>query len=541
MVGTAGSGSGAHRDVQSRNAQCSRSSRRDAGSSHPNNGLGGWHDVHAQTAVGACFSWERATKIQCVKGEVMSVPPDSDESNYFINHSVHAIRKASTVSSQSQTGLLKSLSAALDEVDDPTEVLSIRFIEHGQLKFSSAPSVEVREAAGLDTSYVCPTEWENYNVTDPKTGTKVIKMVQAPEAEGGKHYEVLNQKSWENSVRIVGDISFESSSTIFNVNNRGEVDSGVDYAFQLNLGRRGPHDIYNSNCNRNEVITAVSVGYINPSTGNFVPWLPPPHNRVCIHDKDLSNSLFYQFNQKSSFHWPKWTPSPEREEEDDDNMSLLHAAISAQSTRQRFNLLCVSNQMCYQHTEKGAKESEWIGVCNFELHSLCGLYQFVEDDCGDPYYKILCRCLIDENGEGDVYLAADDIVRTPRLRGKKHLLVEVLTQPGSLKQSSCVKKLFQRFHVRLLPTIMTPDMLMCWLAEQDAPPVTKCIVRFGKQSDGEWVMGNVVFKGPVLVELDSAKVAIVPGFFKDSILPVPKQVAPVMPGALGGVGTQLRD
>ena len=40
------------------------------------------------------------------------------------------------------------------------------------------------------------------------------------------------------------------------------------------------------------------------------------------------------------------------------------------------------------------------------------------------------------------------------------------------------------------------------------------------------MLGNVVFKGPVMLELDSAKVAVVPQFFKDSILPIPKQDYP---------------
>jgi hypothetical protein len=36
----------------------------------------------------------------------------------------------------------------------------------------------------------------------------------------------------------------------------------------------------------------------------------------------------------------------------------------------------------------------------------------------------------------------------------------------------------------------------------------------------------VVFKGPVMLELDAAKIAVVPQFFKDSILPIPKQATP---------------
>ena len=102
----------------------------------------------------------------------------------------------------------------------------------------------------------------------------------------------------------------------------------------------------------------------------------------------------------------------------------------------------------------------------------------------------------------------------------------MLVQPGALKSNADVSRLFQKYHVRLLPSILTPDMLRCWMAEQPFPPVTRCIVLFGRQVDGEWVLGNVGFKGELMMELETAKIAVVPQFFKDSILPVPKQATP---------------
>ena len=99
---------------------------------------------------------------------------------------------------------------------------------------------------------------------------------------------------------------------------------------------------------------------------------------------------------------------------------------NAGRVRQRWVLEMREGGMCYSSMEKNSKEPEWINCCNFELLRIVGVYQFIEDDGGgDPYWKALCRLTLDEGGEGDIYLAADDMLREPVLEGARSLLVEV--------------------------------------------------------------------------------------------------------------------
>ena len=475
MPGTASSGPGMMHDVQSRNAQNQRGGRSDAGGSHPNNGQGGWHLVHAEPAAGAGFTFERATKIQCVRGVQYAVAPDSEESAYFVKHSSLALRSAATQPAPAPVSeLLREVGASLEAEGDG--LLSIRYMEHTQIKFVPNPDISSREPPANDISYE-PPEFENYQLEG--ADGKTLHMVQAPDSEGGKHYEVLNQRSWDFAVRIVGEMSL---GVRFSKDKSGAAAAvgEIDYAFMLRLGRRGPNHTYTQPPKPNEIVICVSVGEINPSTGNFVAWTngAPNTDLVCVKDAPLQNLLFSQLNARGG-HWPVWQAGVAEAEED--VMAALRASLhGSRGARQRFQLEAHEGRMCVSHVEKGSKEPEWIAVCNFELLSVDGLYQFVEDDAGDPYFKVLCRSLIAEDGEGDVYLAADDTLRTPRTRGKQHLIVEVLVQPGNLKSNADVSKLFQKYHIRLLSSIMTPDMLRCWMAEQESPPTTRCIVRFGE-------------------------------------------------------------
>ena len=48
--------------------------------SHPNRGQ---NNVHAEPVATAGFSWERATKVQCVLGEKYALPESCEERTYF--------------------------------------------------------------------------------------------------------------------------------------------------------------------------------------------------------------------------------------------------------------------------------------------------------------------------------------------------------------------------------------------------------------------------------------------------------------------------
>ena len=62
---------------------------------------------------------------------------------------------------------------------------------------------------------------------------------------------------------------------------------------------------------------------------------------------------------------------------------------------------------------------------------------------------------------------------------------------------------------------MTPEMLMCWIIEQDQPPITRCIARFGRQKDDTFVSGNMCYKLDVISDHDAAHWEVVDEYFSN--------------------------
>jgi hypothetical protein len=224
---------------------------------------------------------------------------------------------------------------------------------------------------------------------------------------------------------------------------------------------------------RDDYCIKLQVGEINPSTRNFVPWpICAQFKEVMIKDTRVMYALFYQHNSKGN-HWPVYEETEERD-------VLSDIQERASMARNRFLLEPKDGRMAY-FLKGGSKdaEAEWIAVTDFEFKELSAIFQFVEDDCGDPYVKIVCRKHLDPDGDGIVLLRSDDVDRCPSTRGKQYLDVEVVLQIKSLRVSADVKGVFQRHHGSLFATTLTADMLACWIADQPKPEVTKCIVRFG--------------------------------------------------------------
>lgn len=485
MPGTAGSGNRAS-DQASRNAQHARGTRADTGGAHPNQARGLEEpEVHAEPAAGAGFSFERAAKHQCIKGVQYALPEECAERTYFQKHlAVLIAQTADLPVSAPQHQLLSAMRQALGG-----EALQIRTIAYGQL-------------ARVSDSQQLSDTWESY-----EEGGK--NMARAP---SGEQYEVkkLRGLPWEVVITATMDVDY-------NKDKDNNVVDDIEYACTTRMTKRSEHHLYSQQMKKGEFACQLQVGEINASTGNLVPW-----KEIVITAKDTMNALFYQYNTKGA-HWPD-----EIEEEQEEEPFERQAA----GARQRFNLMCKDGRMAYSHLDKSSKEPEWIAVTDFELHRLDSIYMFVEDDCGDPYAKVICRVHLDGE-EGCLYLRADDQFRTPNTDGYEYLDVEVLVQLGYLRSNADVKKLFLKYHASLTCTIMTPDMLACWIAEQKKPAVTKCIVRFGRQTYqsnrpgyDEFISGNLWFKGPVLRSHEQANVAVVPQYFKDSILPVPKDDYP---------------
>jgi hypothetical protein len=375
-----------------------------------------------------------------------------------------------------------------------------------------------------------PDVWENYQSPNPADTSKPKFMAQAPRTEGGRHYEVTKSRSWPWTFIITGTI--ELGVTYCKDKDGEDVPFGeIEYGWSMTLSRRSKHHCYQNDMKDQEWVIMIQVGEMNPSTGRLVAWptraaVPsePMLKEIALGNKTLREALFWQINA-SGQHFPEWSAQNDDDPppRDDDP---LRDMMQAHTTSVRFQLEERDGCMAFSFTPPKATEPVWTSVCDFILVKMEGLYQFVEDDAGMGYIKIICRSIIDDAGSGTVVLNADATHRTPNLDGKWALDVEVLVQPGNLKSNADVKKLFQSAHMRLNSSIMTPDMLSCWITEQQKPKVTSCIVRFGRQHDSSWVQGNCAWRELKLLDHAKAGVCVVPQYFNDSILPLPKHEYP---------------
>lgn len=510
MPGNASSGS---RDpyTQSRSAQSPRRGR--GGHAQPNMGQYGDQHVHPVPVASGAFSFERATKTQCVGGVKYALSDQCAERDYFTPLLARAVETASQVTAAPASPLLVASAAA---------ELQIQTIKYGQLKYVAAPDTSLRDDRAQADGYAPDSEWEMYKAPQ---SPKPLQMVQAPLCEGGRHYEVLNQRKLHWTVEILASVDLPS----FCKDKSGEdvLPGDLLYAVHATMARRGKDHLYGQTVSRSEYCTAVSVGEINPSTYNFVSW-----HTVMISDSDIKYRLFYQFN-KNGPHWPKWSdeqvPSQVPSETDDLIDALLEEPQDAQG---RFSLVPADGKMAYKH-KTSKDDAVWVSVSDFELVSLDAIYQFIEDDCGAPYAKIICRALVNR-GHETVILRTEDENRCPDLSRAKFLEVEILVQMEKLRTSADLKGLFQRGHPMLNATSMTVDMLAGWIADQEKPLASSCIARFGRQPGGFFVSKNLWFDGSRFLDLESAGISIIPQYFKDALLPLPKSVS--RPGALGEGG-----
>ena len=463
---------------------------------YASNGQYGHNPVHPDHVDNDAFTFELADAVQCVLGERYSLSENCAERDYFTECCVEALLGANSygVTAPKPPLFLKMVQTA---VNDPSSISIIDF-KCGHLRLVENPDLTTRESGKDDPTYV-PEVWENY-----MSGTK--HMVQAPVCAGGRHYEVLNQRSWPWKVKITARVKMDYLAPPV-------YDQDVDYAMCVEMAKRGKHHIYYSGGTKDDYCTSLQIGEINESTQNFVPWdMGNRLNALMIDDATLLHKTFYQKNA----HGPHWPMSPEVAPEVTEPAPII---------RQKWNLVAQDGYMGYFNKEKGSDEWEWVAVCSFELVDVLANYQFVEDDCGDPFTKILCRVLVNQ-GDRTCLLKSDDIDRSPNLDGVKWLEVEVLVQIGYIQRHSDLKATFQKYCSLLLVTLMTPDMLACWISENNKMCLERCIVRFGRQLDGTFVSGNIWFNGEMILDHESAHYCVVPAHFKASLLPIPKPEYP---------------
>ncbi len=548
MPGNASSGCTMTSDVaQSNRARPNHGPRNDKGKKVPARGQWGHNDVDARAEVGNNFTFLRAAKGQC--HGVHPLTEGSFEAGYFVLHSATALEQAKELPASAPTSpLLSAFGAAVDGLAfaDYHRIMKMKHVEYHQITLDNNPNLTMRELEKQDLLY-SPEDgkWQNYLAPAADFGEGTVRMVQSP---SGLHYKVKPQRNFAWSVVIVGTVDL-GDRFLLNKKNETAEKGSIEYAFQLKLSQRTAAHLYVEGMRDRQWCVSVSVGEINNSTYNFVPWnMESPTlqfvNCVKIGNADLVGHLF-----STPSTWPKSSqnfgmsgdqsglpggpldspprqeaPLPAAEVEDvppisaDDINDLLQDQIDIAigTVRERFNLIPRDDRMCYSFQNPKSTELEWVSVCKFVLLKFKSIFAFVEEEGGLPYYSVVCRKLIDGGGNGTFFLAHDDEIRTPDLDGFKYLEAEVLFVLGNLKGMDGVRKAFVHFHSSLITTIMTPEMLACWLAEQDTPPTTKCITRFGRQRDDSFVTGNMWFRGKLILPLEMSRYTIVPEYFVDS-------------------------
>ena len=442
------------------------------------------------------FTFERATKVQCVMGQAYAVRPRSPESKYFLPLVAEAVTKAVNV--KGAPAIHPLLSATFEALGMATrweDVLEIRNMQYGQLK----PFKSKQDLPDATDTYVAYLE-------DKK------QLVRAPVSEGGGVYEVTSPKMWQWKAKLA--INLDMGDLTVPRDDEDLEEMLRPYCLGLHLGKRTVEHVYCEGQGPHDVCISLTVGEVNCSTGNVIPW-----HTVMLQDESLMRELFWQTNNTGK-HWPVWG------EEDAGVDDLFGDGVEhAGGASHKWALQDVCGQMAYLPSD--SQKKEWIAVCNFVLLRVEGVYMFVEDDASDPYTKVVCRILLSGDGPG-VYLSSDEVNRCPGTDGASYIDVEVLLQENKLRTTADIKGAFKFYYAGLKPTTLTPDMLSCWLADNSHDvPVTRCIVRFGRQPNDVWVMANCAFREDRIVSVPFANFAVIHPFFgKNPILPLPKKDYP---------------
>ena len=327
------------------------------------------------------------------------------------------------------------------------------------------------------------------------------------------HYELLNVRKWPFNVVILASLRPEN----FDKDVDGDDGLGlIDYAAKLTLSRRGKNHLYEEGMKEQEVCVQVAVGEINPGTGEFDAW-PVERNGVYEPMQQVMVSA-----NTDMFHPTRWPKPGETTTED----VLEDVERLPPTARLKYTFDVVDDCHAYLWVGKGKDaEPEWVKMANFSFVRYLNVYQFM-DGSHIPFYKFLVRCLVDSQGEGTVYVHIDDVKRSPSLDGAKYLDVEIVTTHARVLTQRDVRNLFSEHHSRLDAAHMTPDHMACLMLSMEMPLPDAVISRFGRQSSGMFVAGNIAFQGGRIFSHAEAKVAIMPNYFDEAIMPIPRSDFP---------------
>ena len=474
----------------------------------------GSFSVAPDPVAGAGFSFERAQATQCVSHVKYTVPECSAEREHFTKGCIDVLKLLPIVPVEKQHTLMQTVADVVQDEDSSAvdQAFSLLHVKYGQLEKSPMPGpISVREPPRDSPDFV-PTVYETYDALETTAaGTrKLVTWVQAPYSEGGHHYILKDVRNWPTSVRLV----FRATVTDhFDLTSDGEpADGTVMHALQFSKGYRSTANVYTEAQKAREECVTVTVGEINPATGNFTAWEPKRRGSgtfvVQLGSTTDAHHLFYLKN------WTQAMPTA------NPNAETFGDSVEPQS-RLRYQFEVFEDRLCEKRfTHKNAEgdaQYEYVALANFYVVSMLATYMFV-DGAHMPYHKLLCRHLLSSSPASDdvTYLAVDYECRTPSTAGCKYLDVEVLVEVSTLRSQADVRALFKKYHVNLDAANLTSDHLACVMLGLEYPTPTAVIVRFGRQATGLFVAGNCAFHNGTFMTHEEAGVAIVPTYFEEN-------------------------
>lgn len=479
--------------------------------------------VHPDAVPGNAFVPERYAKGQCIEYERYTVTEGSEMYEYFHPLLVEAICKASALPSQVPSH--EMLQKVADRIALDGSLLSILYVEYGQLEQVKNPDLSLRPPPQNSPNFMPESEFITFEAPKPRqkytqrdreneragNNPRVIMMVQAPRFMGGKCYVPTQYRSSQYKVTFTLKVD-DPENTASRV---------MEDALKIRLGVRKAGELFLLGQKVQDHTIEIQVGRFNNLNYEFSPFDIPNSklNRVLLDDKPLTWSLFYQSNT-SGQSWPKWSAQIPEEMEPKEVARRLEDGMTESLSSHKFKLYERDDAMAYYQPGKKNDEGKWIHVTNFVLKEFAGILQFTENIGSEPFLKVVCRYVVNKQNDRVLFLAADDRFRVPSLDGVGVIDVEVMLQPGKMRCSSDVSAIFSSYCGMLQATTLTPDMLRCWLSDQVRPMITECIVRFGRQKNGMFVAGNVVFHQDQIWSHEKAMICVVPSHFTGQSVPL---------------------
>jgi hypothetical protein len=506
MVGARGTHQHAS-DLQRRNAQARRPNAR--GGTKRSNGQGkvAVADVAPAPVAGDAFSITRAQAVQCIQG--VKYAAGLSEKTYFVG------LLGSICDKLTSAGVVHPVLAPLQQsmqldADLCTNEATVTEVEYGQLKLVTNPQ-------NIDPPELGPPESEDVTAftdcVDNTDLTKPVHMVKSPVDQ--RFYEVQSTRNWPWSMCITYQFKVDSP-----IDTREDETKGW-YTLKVQMGKRSREMCWLPEHKERQSVLKAEIGEYSSRAPFPIKGTQNSIETKALYsgDNDLIGRLFYQQRQKGS----TWLSRLEAEPEEP---AFVIPEFRAPAVRQRWHMEPVGGRMCLITTDSKTGERDIVSQCNFILHSLDAHYQFGDGSSGS-WSKITCKKVYKESGSTHL-LRIEDQHRCPDLTGVAELRVEVLIDTGKLRTPADLCGLFKNHYPDLGVSSMSIEMLTCWLAEQPDPPIMKCIARFGRQSDGSFVSGNVHFGSTgVISRLENRGWIVVPKYFADSLQPLARSQFPM--------------